>query len=534
MSAAQVPAVGETATTATAATTWTGTWVADRLGIGVETVDAPVGVPLDALVGLAVRRNPRRAHLLVSTVLGKHVPTSPTVVHQAGVLLGHLVADVVAGSGTVPDAARAAGLADALRDALGATGPRTVAAARRFADAVAASAPRAASGDPLHLLAGTAVLGYAETATALGHSVARALGVPSVHSTRRPVDGVTPAAGFAEEHSHATDHLVLPEDPRLLDRASTLVLVDDEISTGRTALNTIAALDAVRHRERYVVAALIDLRSAADRGTFAALSERLGVRIDVVALASGTITLPDGLLERAASLVASVTATPVAPAGPSAPDAVPASAGPDGGARGLAPREVPTWGAGVRDGGRHGFTPADETTLEAAATAAAESLRSSLTGDRVLVLGFEELMYAPLLLGRALESLASGTTGPGSAPGPALEVRCSTTTRSPVLAVDEAGYALRTTLEFPAHDDPADGPGPRFAHNVAPGTDPTRRFTDIVLVVDSVGDTPELRAPGGLLDRLAESCDQVHLAVVPSYVPAQRTRTSPTTEEHTL
>ncbi|WP_345713590.1 phosphoribosyltransferase domain-containing protein, partial [Kineococcus glutinatus] len=54
---------------------WTGRWVADRLGVALRTSAAVDGLAVADLAGLAVRRNPRRAHLLVSTVLGKHVPT---------------------------------------------------------------------------------------------------------------------------------------------------------------------------------------------------------------------------------------------------------------------------------------------------------------------------------------------------------------------------------------------------------------------------------------------------------------------------
>ncbi|MBX6769793.1 MAG: phosphoribosyltransferase domain-containing protein, partial [Actinomadura rubrobrunea] len=54
---------------------WPGEWVAARLGVRLVDGERPAGVGLADLVGLAVRRNPRRAHLLVSTVLGKHVPT---------------------------------------------------------------------------------------------------------------------------------------------------------------------------------------------------------------------------------------------------------------------------------------------------------------------------------------------------------------------------------------------------------------------------------------------------------------------------
>jgi hypothetical protein len=137
----------------------------------------------------------------------------------------------------------------------------------------------------------------------------------------------------------------------------------------------------------------------------------------------------------------------------------------------------------------------------------AAQLAEALPADarRVLVLGFEELMYAPLRLARELERTV------------AAEVRYSTTTRSPVLAVDDPGYAIRTRLVFPAHDDPADGPGERYAYNVAGAG-----FDAVVAVVDSVADTPALHAPGGLLARLAEHTPHVLLAVVPSYVPGAR------------
>jgi hypothetical protein len=125
---------------------------------------------------------------------------------------------------------------------------------------------------------------------------------------------------------------------------------------------------------------------------------------------------------------------------------------------------------------------------------------------RVLVLAFEELMYAPLRLAETLADMMEGA-----------EVRFSTTTRSPVLAVDDPGYAIRTRLVFPAHDDPADGPGERYAYNVAAGTDSDRRFDAVILVIDDQADTAELEK--GLLVRLAGLGAVVLLAVVPSGRP---------------
>ncbi|MCM9079358.1 MULTISPECIES: phosphoribosyltransferase [Streptomyces] len=438
---------------------WSGTWVAERLGVSLE--DSEGGLRLTELLGLALRRNPKRAHLLVSQVLGKHVPQSPRTVYAAGY-----------------------GLGERVRALLGEDGA-----------------------------AAAVVLGYAETATGLGHCVADGLGpAPYLHSTRRPVPGVRAAGGFEEAHSHATSHLLLPEDPEMLAGSGPLVLVDDEFSTGNTVLNTIRDLHARHPRSHYVVVALVDMRSPADRDRLTAFAAELGARVDLIALASGTVSLPDDVLTKGRALVEEHEALA---------EDVPA-AGP-GGAPADGPRPVTrvdlNWPSGVPDGGRHGFTPAHRTALEAALPAMTAQLTAALgaTPGRVLVLGNEELMYAPLRLAKALEEA-----------GAAREVRFSTTTRSPVLAVDDPGYAIRTRLVFPAHDAPADGPGDRYAYNVH-STDGAG-FDAVVAVVDSAGDTPELHT--GLLAALAPHTGHVVLAVVPSYTPDRRepkpTMTEPT------
>ncbi|MDL2079409.1 phosphoribosyltransferase [Streptomyces sp. GXMU-J15] len=413
---------------------WSGTWVAQRLGVELEGDDT-----LKDLLGLALRRNPKRAHLLVSHVLGKHIPQSPTVVYGHGFTLGRQVRELLGAD----EAARAV------------------------------------------------VLGYAETATGLGHSVADGVGsAPYLHSTRRPVPGVAPAGGFEESHSHATSHLLLPEDPTLLLGDGPLVLVDDEFSTGNTVLNTIRDLHERYPRRRYVVVALVDMRSPQDTRRLEAFAREIGARVDLVAAASGTVTLPDGVLDKGQALVAQHE-RPHEPA--------------PTGHRPAAVRRVDLhWPHGLPDGGRHGFTQAHRIRLENALPAMAARLAEALPEDarRVHVLGFEELMYAPLRLARELEQITEA------------EIRYSTTTRSPVLAVDDPGYAIRTRLVFPAHDNPADGPGDRYAYNVAGAG-----FDTVVVVVDSAADTPELHAPDGLLARLRAHTAQVLLVVVPSYVP---------------
>jgi hypothetical protein len=52
-------------------------WVGEHLDVTLVDPPGADGIKLGDLAGLAVRRNPKRAHLVVSKVLGKHIPTEP-------------------------------------------------------------------------------------------------------------------------------------------------------------------------------------------------------------------------------------------------------------------------------------------------------------------------------------------------------------------------------------------------------------------------------------------------------------------------
>lgn len=476
--------------------------VLERLGVRLRPLTG--GLDATELLGLALRRNPRRAQLLVSRVLGKHVPTDPRLVRATGLLLGGLVADALAGR--PPRALPAELVYAAIRGGSGA------AAALHAACSPALDAPNAL------------VLGFAETATALGHCVAEGLGgTDYLHSTRRTVPGVAPAGGFAEEHSHATAHLLLPTDPTLLRDRRPLVLVDDELSTGRTVYNTIAALHRVTPRERYVVAALVDVRPP-DSGLVDAVVS-LGARLDVVSLARAAIEVPPDVAERAERIRTGLDA---------AHDANPTVGTPDGdtpdgeirhgGTRhgGTRRTQTPTrthadpdsrvelgalgWPAGLPVGGRHGFSPDDHRALAAVLPGIGAELARVTglgAGGRTLVLGTEELMALPLRLAQVLADAGH-------------DVRFSTTTRSPAVvldtqATDGMNYALSSGIAFPAHDDPADGPGPRFAYNLGGRAHPA--WDRILVVVDPPADTPALRT--GLLAALAPHTRRTILVVTP-------------------
>jgi orotate phosphoribosyltransferase len=220
---------------------WTGNWAEKNVGIVVRADDTPAAVPIEDLVGVALRRNPKRVHLLVSSVLGKHVPADPRVIEAAGVRLGGVVREALAGQSAL-------------------------------------------------------VVGFAETATLLGQLVADELDEPYIHSTRRRCEGRASWASFSEAHSHATSHRLLPWPTTLMDHGDVVVLVDDEVSTARTVLSAIEALHGLVPRKRYIVASLVDMSDVVDRRCVTEAARSLGAEISRLSLAKASVEVPDGIV----------------------------------------------------------------------------------------------------------------------------------------------------------------------------------------------------------------------------------------------
>lgn len=320
-------------------------------------VEGTILPPAD-LFGFAERRNPKRAFLFVSKVLGRHIPVRPSV--------------------------------------------------------MAASFESLAAEIPPDLPGPVLVIGMAETAVGLGAGVHRAFSVTrsdSVYiiSTRHPL-GTGLFAQFEEEHSHASAHLIhMPVDPKIREvmlQARSLVLVDDEASTGKTFVNLHRALvDAgLSKLERIITCVLTDWSAGAVRKT-------IGESATAVSLMQGSCQFYED------------SAAPL----PEMPDVGVISIG--------------EWPLSVdKDWGRLGVRRVDDTL-------APDILVQP--NEKVIVVGTSEFVWRPFLLAERLERAG-------------VDVHFSSTTRSPIAL----GHAIEHVLSFSDNY----GLGiPNFLYNVKPG-----------------------------------------------------------------
>lgn len=163
------------------------------------------GMPLDDVLDVAARANPRRGFLIVSKLIGRHLPTRPCVM--------------------LSTMRKLAGLLDA------------------------------------DLPGPVVFLGMAETAVGLGQGVHEAWRDATgrddawfIQSTRQTHPDMPVWTRFEESHSHATSHLVhRPREITPFAGARTLVIVDDECSTGRTFVAVEEAMREVMPGLRRVV-----------------------------------------------------------------------------------------------------------------------------------------------------------------------------------------------------------------------------------------------------------------------------------------
>ncbi|MCS3431210.1 hypothetical protein M2387_001746 [Klebsiella sp. BIGb0407] len=329
-----------------------------ELSGGTLTVTPTGGIlPLESLFDIAERRNPKRGFLFVSKVLGKHIPVSPLIMRSVYQQLAQQI--------------------------------------------------------PANLPQPVLFIGMAETAVGLGagvyHEASKQFNeAVYLTSTRYPVEGEL-MCEFKEDHSHATDHLLYhPASPVLRDHvrnARTLVLIDDEATTGKTFINLLEALRTEANLSAIEQVVTVTLTNWSGN----AIAEQCPLPVISVSLVEG-----DWHWEKKVN-------APV----PVMPDV-----------------NVTAKGSvaiiGKQSWGRLGMAkPAGDLGTGVAVTA----------GEKILVLGTGEFVWEPFLLAERLEAQGA-------------EVRFSSTTRSPI----STGFAIESGIAFADNY----GLGiPNFVYNVA-------------------------------------------------------------------
>ena len=138
------------------------------------------------------------------------------------------------------------------------------------------------------------VIGFAETATAIGHAVARMLPQCKyvMTTTREDITGSRELITFEEEHSHATTQKLLfwnKLDDSIIEEYNYILFVEDEISTGNTIINFIKTFENKfgKNKFKFGVASICNWQNNENREKFESLD------IDTFALIRGDLKSAD-------------------------------------------------------------------------------------------------------------------------------------------------------------------------------------------------------------------------------------------------
>ncbi len=251
------------------------------------------------------------------------------------------------------------------------------------------------------------LIGFAETATAIGAAVAEKLGALYIQTTREQIRDVE-YFYFSEQHSHATEQKLVKDDlDQVMERVDRIIFIEDEITTGNTIRNIIELLKkAYPGCAGFSAASLLNGMAKTYQEEYA----KSGIRLHWLLR-----TCHDSYEERAADCRG---------------DGI--CHGCDSSLPAVVPEEYRI--SGCRDARRLTDGTLYKTACRQMGREAVERLQP-VRGERILVIGTEEFMYPALVLASMLEEKTGW-------------VRCHSTTRSPILVSSEAWYPLHERYEL--------------------------------------------------------------------------------------
>lgn len=121
-----------------------------------------------------------------------------------------------------------------------------------------------------NILKNALVIGFAETAIAIGATLASSAGTYFMQTTREDICNDDEYIHFTEAHSHAMEQrLVLHDMKSIYEKMERIVFVEDEITTGKTIWHCIEEIERIfKGNKKYAIAPLINTLSDERRKFF--------------------------------------------------------------------------------------------------------------------------------------------------------------------------------------------------------------------------------------------------------------------------
>lgn len=383
--------------------------VLNNIKVHIDVRDNPYNLALDNLFQMAARINKKRSFLFVSTILGKHLPIKPAVSLTSGLALAARYMEILHNTFHP--------FQKEILNLISLEGNEIPEEVFRY---------------QYPLQEEVLFIGFAETATALGHSMFQCFqNANYVHTTRESIPNLESVITFEEEHSHATSHRCYV-DKSFFQNKNPIVLVDDEMTTGQTALNIIKSIQQQFPREEYTIASLLDWRSNTNRRQFKQLEEELQIKIYVISLLEGSIhttgqplniTKTDIHIEETKPYFKKHTIT------------------------------CPTLSYTsnyIKYTGRFGISSYEQKHIHSFTQEAGKMLQRKRIGKRTLCLGTGEFMYIPMKIAAEMGE----------------NILYQSTTRSPIHPVsNDVNYAIHNHFSYPS---PEDSTITNYFYNISP------------------------------------------------------------------
>ncbi|MGH4121358.1 MAG: phosphoribosyltransferase family protein [Clostridium sp.] len=257
----------------------------NRLDISLNIKENLCKIPVSNLFTMSARENKKRDFLFVSKVIGKHMPMIPDTLKIIGGILARLWINEREDSHDYPttelvNTLISLDVSPNIMDLDLKNGQEIV---KIHSFPVNMENTHTILDTPIKLANKTLFIGFAETATGLAQAVFQNFSNAAyIHTTREKITSIKPALFFNEEHSHAVEHSLFPYENDFFNDFEDIVLIDDELTTGKSALNLIKCLPG----KSFGILSILDWRDAISYKMF---HDEKGIDVRLCSLLKGDI-----------------------------------------------------------------------------------------------------------------------------------------------------------------------------------------------------------------------------------------------------